>query len=197
MTSQVNTQSALEFDVIVGATADGWIGDPHGNLPFKQSADLAHFKTLTEGHVVVMGRKTLDSIGALLPNRLNVIMTKNTKEVETWLENYRNLSDQDEPKALIVSSFDNLLLRLPSYRAEHQKLFIIGGESIYSQAFSAVNVQRIWLTTMFTSLPDATTEKGWARFDIPNDYVEMVDRGIMPADSTNQFPYSFRAYVKR
>lgn len=185
-----------EYDLIVGTTRDGWIGTPSGNLPFRQSADLKNFKALTTDNVVIMGRKTLESIGKLLPNRLNVILTKDPIKLSTWLE-------EDEGRLngarlpLIAASFDELERRLPDYIKEGQTLYIIGGDSIYKQALEELNVQRIWQTVVHTTMPEASVEDGWARFDVPANYVEITERGAYPADDKNQYPYVFRTLTKK
>ncbi|MCP4528562.1 MAG: dihydrofolate reductase [Aestuariibacter sp.] len=195
-TVEGNDGNRLQFDLIVGSTLDGWIGTPNGNLPFRQSADLKNFKALTTDNVVIMGRKTLDSIGRLLPNRLNVIMTKDPINLSAWLEeDEKRLNGAPQP--LIVASFAELERRLPDYIDESKKLFIIGGDSIYKQALVELDVQRIWHTVVQTTIAEASAETGWARFDVPSDYVELMERGTYPADDKNQFPYVFRALTKK
>lgn len=179
------------YDLIVGTTRDGWIGTPSGDLPFKQSEDLKNFKALTTDNVVIMGRKTLESIGRLLPNRLNVIMTKDPIKLTTWLEEDESrVNGATQP--LIVASFDELERRLPDYTEASKTRFIIGGDSIYKQAIESLNVQRIWQTVVQVTLADASVEAGWARFDVPSNYIEVTERGTYPADEKNQYPYLFR-----
>ena len=63
-----------EVNFVWAADLDGWIGKDQG-LPWRVSADLRHFKNVTLGQPVVMGRSTFDSIGRPLPNRTNVVLT--------------------------------------------------------------------------------------------------------------------------
>ena len=63
-----------EVNFVWAADLDGWIGKDQG-LPWHVSADLRHFKNVTLGQPVVMGRSTFDSIGRPLPNRTNVVLT--------------------------------------------------------------------------------------------------------------------------
>ena len=70
-----------------------------GELPWRQSTDLQHFKRLTLNKTVVMGRKTWESIGRPLPNRRNIVMTRRgvADEVETMrAEEVLVLSEQEE-----------------------------------------------------------------------------------------------------
>lgn len=189
----------LEYDVLVASTLDGWIGKPDGSLPSRQSADLAQFKRLTTGNVVIMGRKTLESIGHLLPGRLNVIMTSNPILVDAWLDGNGEAVVEERrngaPQPLIVASFEELQRRLPEHITAEQKVFVIGGDSIYQQAMVELPVHRIWRTCIFTTFPEATPEGGWARFDLPPTAKLITERGPFPADAKNEFQYSFQDYA--
>lgn len=192
----------MGYELIVGTTLDGWIGDPRGNLPFRQSADLKNFKRLTTDNVIIMGRKTLYSIGALLPHRLNVIITNQPLLVDAWLEGKDTDGKTEDrknnaPQPLIVSSFEELNRRLPALMKDGQKAFIIGGDSIYKQSLSELNITSIRRTLIHTTIPDASVEKGWARFDMPDGYISITERGIHRADEKNQHPYSFEDYVPK
>ena len=103
--------------MIVAMDEQGFIGKDE-NLPWKLSNDLKRFKKLTVSdgfNAVVMGRKTYESIGRPLPNRLNIVMTKNPKK----LEGVKEVSNRKE--ALEIAS---------SYSDE---VFIIGGEKVYEE----------------------------------------------------------------
>ena len=90
--------------------------------------DLRHFKTITKGHTVIMGRKTFESVGKPLPNRRNIIITRNTDlaiegtEVVHTLEDALELCKQDE------------------------EVFIIGGAEIYKIAMP--HTDKIYLTVV-------------------------------------------------
>jgi dihydrofolate reductase len=62
--------------IIVAMDAQRGIGI-NNTLPWKLPEDLAHFKRVTTGHPIIMGRKTFDSIGRPLPNRRNIVITRN------------------------------------------------------------------------------------------------------------------------
>ncbi|MGK5078832.1 dihydrofolate reductase [Janthinobacterium sp. HLX7-2] len=65
-----------QLTIIVATDQQGGIGI-NNTLPWKLPEDLAHFKRLTTGHPILMGRKTFDSIGRPLPNRRNIVITRN------------------------------------------------------------------------------------------------------------------------
>ena len=81
----------------------------NGDLPWRQSTDLQHFKRITTGGTIVMGRKTWDSLPGKLPNRKHLVMTRNSRtDVDTvTFEEVLKLSNEED-------------------------IFIIGGGEIYS-----------------------------------------------------------------
>lgn len=90
--------------------------------------DLRHFKTITSGHTVIMGRKTFDSVGRPLPNRRNIVITR-TKDLEI-------------DGAEVVNGLE-AALRLCEAEDE---VFIVGGAEIYKQAMP--HTDRIYLTVV-------------------------------------------------
>ena len=104
----------MKISLIAAFAEEGVIGKD-GKIPWTLKEDLKHFRNKTEGCSVVMGRKTYESIGRPLPNRLNIVMTRNPKRQE-GIKEVSNTKD-----ALKVAS---------SYSDE---IFIIGGEKIYEE----------------------------------------------------------------
>lgn len=113
--------------IIVAVANNNAIGG-NNQLLWHISADLKLFKKITSGHAIVMGRKTYESIGRPLPNRQNIVITRN-----------RELS---LPGADVVESVD-----AAKAIAKGEELFIIGGGEIYSQAMSLAD--RIYLTRVW------------------------------------------------
>ena len=100
---------------LIAAFAEERVIGKDGKIPWTLKEDLKHFRNKTEGSSVVMGRKTYESIGRPLPNRLNIVMTKNPK----MLEGVKEVSNRREALE-IASSYSN-------------EVFIIGGEKIYEE----------------------------------------------------------------
>ena len=98
-------------------TKDRVIGKD-GTLPWHLSEDLKLFKAHTTGNIVIMGRKTFDSIGRPLPNRRNIVVSKSIREDE---------------KAAGVEYFPDLDHALAAAQEGDGRIFIIGGASIYHQ----------------------------------------------------------------
>ena len=100
---------------LIAAFAEERVIGKDGKIPWTLKEDLKYFRNKTEGFSVVMGRKTYESIGVPLPNRLNIVMTRNPKK----LEGVKEVTNKE--KALeIASSYSN-------------EVFIIGGEKIYEE----------------------------------------------------------------
>jgi len=162
----------MEITIIVARDQAGGIGKNNAllcHLP----ADLKHFKALTEGHTVIMGRKTFDSLpkGAL-PNRRNIVISRQTGLTLANCEVFGSLSD-----AFAACAAD-------------EKVFIIGGASIYSQAIANADFLEI-------------TEIG-SRFDA-DTFFPTIDTAIWEVqkeekfnpDEKNACPYSFVTYKRR
>lgn len=90
-------------------------------LPWHISEDLQHFKRVTQGGIVIMGRKTYESMGRPLPNRINWVITRDT----TWTAEGVKIAHS------IDEALEKALLDLA--QVEKQSLFIIGGGEIFSQ----------------------------------------------------------------
>lgn len=104
-----------EIVIIAGVSENNVIGVA-GKLPWHISEDLKHFRELTMGHSVVMGRKTFESIGKPLAGRLNIVIT--------------NQTDYKPDGVVVVNSLEQALKTCKN----HKFTFIIGGQLVYEQA---------------------------------------------------------------
>ena len=110
--------------IIVATDAQRGIGI-NNTLPWKLPEDLAHFKRTTSGHPIIMGRKTFDSIGRPLPNRRNIVITRNS----TW----------QHEGVEVVTSVEQAIALLNGAEG-----FVIGGAEIYRQTLPLA--QRLIIT---------------------------------------------------
>jgi len=115
----------MDINIIVAYSKTGAIGKDN-KLLWKLRDDMRFFKEVTSNHTVIMGRKTYESIGKALPNRTNIIITKQT--------------DYVAPGCIVSNSLENAIRKVYS----NQKVFIIGGGEIYKQAINLAN--RIYAT---------------------------------------------------
>ncbi|MGH3423583.1 MAG: dihydrofolate reductase [Nocardioidaceae bacterium] len=103
--------------LVVAVGTNGVIGRD-GGLPWERTGDLAHFKALTTGHVLVMGRRTYESIGRPLPGRTTVVVTRQP--------------DWPAPDGVIVcADVDAALDRAAGIDPE---VFVVGGAQVYAAA---------------------------------------------------------------
>lgn len=103
------------ISIIVAIAHNGAIGKDNALL-WHISDDLKRFKRITSGHPVVMGRKTYESLGRPLPNRINVVITRNT--------------DFRAEGCTVVHSMAEAVSLFPAT----EEVFVIGGAQIYAEA---------------------------------------------------------------
>ena len=115
----------MNISIIVAMSKNRVIGRDN-DMPWHLSNDLKNFKRITMGKTVVMGRLTYQSIGKPLPNRRNIVLS-------------RNLVDKN---VLIFNNLQEVL----NFSKDEDEVFIIGGEDIYSQTINKAN--KIYLTTI-------------------------------------------------
>ena len=163
----------MDISIIVAIGERNEIGRNNGllcHLP----ADLKHFKELTTGHTIVMGRKTFESLpkGAL-PNRKNIVLTRN--------------KDLSFDKCLIYSSFSKIV----DNEIDSNEIFIIGGGEVYRQALPWAN--KLYLTKIHAEFDDAD-----AFFpDIDYSEWEEVSCEEFKADEKNPYDYAFLLYKRK
>lgn len=136
--------------------------------------DLKHFKALTAGHTVVMGRKTFESLpkGAL-PNRRNIVLTRQKNKTHAGAETFPSLEEA---------------LR---HCEETENVFIIGGASVYREALPLAN--RLCLTLIDDDSKEA--DAFFPEID-ENNWVETGREAHLP-DEKHPYPYSFVDYVRK
>lgn len=135
------TQPAISM--IVARSRNHVIGRDN-QMPWKISADLQFFKRVTMGHPVIMGRKTWESIGRPLPGRRNIVVSRNANFQLSGAE--------------LASSLDEALDRL----SEFPRVFVIGGEQLFKQAFDIAD--QLYITEI-----DLDIEGGDTFFEVPNE----------------------------
>ncbi|WDZ95009.1 dihydrofolate reductase [Herbaspirillum sp. WKF16] len=111
--------SAGKLTIVVATDQNNGIGI-NNTLPWRLPEDLAHFKRTTSGHAILMGRKTFESIGRPLPNRRNIVITRNAGWQHEGVETAASL-----PAAAAL--------------AGDEPAFIIGGAQVYAEALPLVN----------------------------------------------------------
>lgn len=155
--------------VLVVAVANGGVIGRAGTLPWHLPADLAHFRRLTIGHAVIMGRATFESIGKPLPQRLNIVLS--------------HRAGFAPPGAQVVASLPEACALAAAHGGP---AMVIGGAQVYAQALAQAG--RIELTEVHADVPGDTHFP-----PLGADWRE-VAREDHPADARNAHPYSFVTY---
>jgi len=155
----------VRISIVVAMDRNNLIGSRNG-LPWRLPADLKHFKSVTMGKPIVMGRKTHDSIGRALPGRRNIVISRDP-----------DYSPADE--CIVVESLE---AALESARGA-EEVMVIGGASIYEQALPLAS--RIYLTRIDAEFQGDT----WFSFDAV-DWQEVFRMDHSP-DADNLYAYSF------
>lgn len=158
----------MNLTLIAAMSEDGGIG-LQGQLPWHLPADLAHFKAHTVGKTVVMGRKTYESIGKPLPNRRNIVMSRQTMQI-TGVDVIHQLED------------------LKSLGSE--EIMIIGGEQLYRLTLPWAN--QLILTTVHTH---CQVDCWFPKIDLKQ--FECIADVFYPADEKNKFAMTFRTYFRK
>ncbi|MHB8970327.1 MAG: dihydrofolate reductase [Pirellulaceae bacterium] len=161
----------MSSSIIVAMTLDRVIGRD-GQLPWRLSADLQRFKRLTMGHHIIMGRKTYDSIGRLLPGRETIVVSR---QPELAI-----------PGALVVPSISAAV----AGAGQDPEVFFVGGESIYRTALDVA--RRIYLTLVHAEI------EGDAFFpEIVVGQWRVIQEEYLPADERNEYATTFRVLARK
>lgn len=137
-------------------------------------ADLKRFKTLTTGHVIIMGRKTFESIGKPLPNRTSIVISRQ--------------ADLQIEGAIIAHSVEEAILKAKSITRED--IYIVGGAEIYALSLPLAD------QILVTQLHDIF--EGDAYFpEIPTETFEVTEKERGITDEKNAYQYSYITYTRK
>ena len=156
--------------IVVAIAKNNAIGK-NNQLLWHLPKDLKHFKEITSGHTIIMGRKTYESVGKPLPNRRNIIITRQNITIDG---------------CEVVNSIDEAL----KLCAGEDEVFIVGGAEIYKQAISLTD--RIYLTIVHQEFEGDTYFP-----EIKGDAWKETEREDHETDEKNLFPYSFITLERR
>ncbi|MFG0329940.1 MAG: dihydrofolate reductase [Phycisphaerales bacterium] len=182
--------------IIVAMSDDRVIGRA-GDMPWRLSNDLKRFKRLTTGHPVLMGRKTWESIGRPLPNRRNLIITRNASYTPAG-------ANEVEPPTTVevAGSLDEAMTRARGDSPEGidaGEIFIIGGGEIYRQALArtaAPRVSRIHLTRIHTTLDAREDDTRFPELDTRTEWRLVESSERHEPDERNDFAHTFEIWER-
>jgi len=150
-------------------------------LPWELPADIKRFRKLTKGKMVIMGKSTFDSIGKPLPNRTNIVVTKQEIEV---------------PGCVITHSIDGAILHGYAGTGKDDttpwdEIMVIGGASIYAQFLPHAN--RLYITYIDENFEG---DAWFPIFENP-DVWEETERVSHNPDEKNKYAYTFVIYERK
>lgn len=161
---------------IVAAVAENGVIGRGGELPWRLPTDLQHFRELTRGHTVIVGRKTHESIvrrlGRTLPERLTVVLTHNPNYIAEGCVVVRTL---DEARDLL---------------ADNERGFVIGGAEVYRLTLPLTTM--LYLTRVHANVEGDTffPEVVWTAW-------EQVSEEDVRQDPKDELPFTFEVWERR
>jgi dihydrofolate reductase len=156
------------ISLLAAMDEDGGIGKD-GRLPWHLTDDLKHFRRLTDGHHVLMGRRTYGSIGGPLPGRTMIVLSRDP--------NYTS------KEAFVATSFEDAL-DYATFRQE-KELFVIGGAQIFEQALPMAD--RFYRTLVHTTVE---ADVFFPAFD--EDQWELLEEKGFQAGGKNDFAFTIQ-----
>ena len=160
------------LSLIVAVSRNNVIGKDNG-LIWHIPDDLKRFKELTTGKTIIMGRKTFDSLGRVLPNRKHVVITRS--EIEVNNENVEVVKDISDIQKYIDDENEN---------------FLIGGATIDKLLIDKVN--KMYITRINQDfVGDAYFPK------INEEEWEIIEKVKGPQDEKNPYDYNYLTYIRR
>lgn len=160
-----------KISIIVAIAKNNVIGKDN-QLIWHLPADLKHFKNLTTGHHIIMGRKTFESIGKPLPNRTSIIITRQ--------------KDYAFEGCITAGSLEEALTKV-KYDDE---IFIIGGGEIYAQAMPVAD--KLYITKI-----EQEFEGDIVFPEISPEIWQLTEQVEHEPDEKNRYNYSFCEYIKK
>lgn len=157
------------MEIVVAMTSNHVIGQ-NGDMPWHLPADLVHFKELTSGHAIIMGRRTWESICKPLPNRLNIVVTRQ--------------KDYAAEDVTVVHSLEDGIVA-----AGTQRIFLVGGGEMYKEALPIASKMHI---TRIDALIDGDTKFP----EIDESIWQCKSRVNRSADEKNPYDLVFETWER-
>ncbi len=159
---------------IIAAIANNNVIGSENRLIWHLPADLKHFRELTMGHTLIMGRKTFESIGKPLKGRKTIVVTSR-----------KDYDAQGEQVAHDIKEAIRMV-------KDEKEVFVAGGSDIYEQTIALYHTRRMYITRVYANF------EGDAFFpDIDLDQWELIDMEEYEPDDKNKYPYAFMTYKKK
>jgi len=159
---------------LIAAVANHHVIGADNKLIWHLPADLQHFKNLTMGHTLVMGRKTFESIGKPLPGRRSIVITRNR--------------DFKAPGCETAFSLEEAL----QMANKGAMVYVVGGADLYHQTINLPQTKILYITRIFACF------EGDAFFpSVEPSKWKLVERTDHKPDAKNLFPFTFLTYHRK
>lgn len=159
---------------IIAAISENNVIGKDNKLLWHLSEDLKRFKALTTGHTIIMGRKTFESLGRILPDRKHIVLTRDLSYNinSDWVDVIHGVEELEE------------------YINDEEERFVIGGALIYNQLIK--DTKKMYITKIHKKY------EGDAYFPkINEDEWKIVEEILCEKDEENNFEYEFLTYVRK
>ncbi len=164
----------MDFELIVAVTHQGVIGK-NNKIPWYIPEDLKHFKHITQNSIIIMGRKTFESLpNGPLPNRINIVLT-------------RTPNNANNTENVIFTNIDDLFTIIKQY---HKRIFVIGGSEIY--LLLLVYCKVIHMTIVHEDIEGDIT----LSIPLESNYEKINESEILYSKKNNQ-KYQYVTYAHR
>ena len=141
------------FSLIVAVGKNNEIGK-NNQLLWHIPEDLKNFKKITTGKTVIMGRNTYKSIGRALPNRTNIVLSRNFLETDEKVKEDKKKYENETTKLEFYDDFQKVIEK---YKDFPEEVFIIGGGEIYKKSLELGIITRIYMSHVDFSDDEADT----------------------------------------
>jgi dihydrofolate reductase len=162
---------------LIAAVAENGVIGRGGELPWRLSADLQRFKSLTMGHPIIMGRRTWESIKRPLPGRTMIVVSRQPNYLAEGCH--------------VFPTLEAAIARASSMQPPHpvEKTFVIGGGDLYRAALPSAD--KIYLTRVHATIAgDATfPDVDWSEWDRTISHRHS-------ADASNEYDYTFEVWIR-
>ena len=141
------------YSIVVAVGKNNEIGK-NNQLLWHIPEDLKNFKKITTGKTVIMGKNTYESIGKPLPNRVNIVLSRNFLEIGKKISEDRKKYENETTK---LEFFDDFQKVIEKYKDFPEEVFIIGGGEIYKKSLELGIITRIYMSHVDFSDDEADT----------------------------------------
>ncbi|MDF7682778.1 dihydrofolate reductase [Lactobacillus sp. ESL0679] len=151
----------------------------NGHLPWQLPGDMKHFKEITIGHPIIMGRKTFASLPRLLPQRLHVVLTKDEQLISKYAEN---------KQVVTVNSLTALNDWVTAH--EQEQISVIGGNSVFATLKERVDV-------LERTVIDATFAGDTVMTALDYQQFNLIKTVKHTPNEQDKYPYTFLTYLRK